>query len=163
MTIFIPCLPLNFWVVPAIALCGFGYRDTHYSWLYFYYQLLFTIHDKIIMIIGTWRTTRENSATIRVVWDALSWLIRKASGGLPYPKGARAVGEWSVWGGPWVDFAAMAVRRGVPALELPRNCSGFSEASKTLYRPRNVTLPRLLSRGVWEVAIPWQMGNMTYG
>jgi hypothetical protein len=68
-----------------------------------------------------------------------------------------------VWGGPWVDFAAMAVRRGVPALELPRNCSGFSEASKTLYRPRNVTLPRLLSRGVWEVAIPWQMGNMTYG
>jgi hypothetical protein len=32
---------------------------------------LFTIHDKIIMLIGTWRTTRENSATIRVVWDAL--------------------------------------------------------------------------------------------
>jgi hypothetical protein len=30
-TIFIPCLPLNFWVVPAIALCGFGYRDIHYS------------------------------------------------------------------------------------------------------------------------------------
>jgi hypothetical protein len=56
----------------------------------------------------------------------------KASGGLPYLKGARAVGEWSVWGGPWVDFAAMAVRRGVPALELPRNCSGFSEASGTL-------------------------------
>jgi hypothetical protein len=32
---------------------------------------LFTIHDKIIMLIGTWRTTRENSATTRVVWDAL--------------------------------------------------------------------------------------------
>jgi hypothetical protein len=31
LIIFIPCLPLNFWVVPAIALCGFGYRDTHYS------------------------------------------------------------------------------------------------------------------------------------
>jgi hypothetical protein len=30
LTIFIPCLPLNFWVVPVIALCGFGYRDTHY-------------------------------------------------------------------------------------------------------------------------------------
>jgi hypothetical protein len=28
--------------------------------------------------------------------DALGRLIRKASGGLPYPKGARAVGEWSV-------------------------------------------------------------------
>jgi hypothetical protein len=32
----------------------------------FYYQLLFIIHDKIIMLIGTWRTTRENSATTRV-------------------------------------------------------------------------------------------------
>jgi hypothetical protein len=32
---------------------------------------LFTVHDNIIMLIGTWRTTRENSATIRVVWDAL--------------------------------------------------------------------------------------------
>jgi hypothetical protein len=31
LAIFIPCLPLNFWVVPAIALCGFGYGDTHYS------------------------------------------------------------------------------------------------------------------------------------
>jgi hypothetical protein len=30
LTIFISCLPLNLWVVPAIALCGFGYRDTHY-------------------------------------------------------------------------------------------------------------------------------------
>jgi hypothetical protein len=80
--------------VPAIALYGFGYRDTHYySW---YYQLLFIVHVKIIMLIGTWRTTRENSATTRVVWDTLCWLIRKASGGLPYLKGARAVGEWSV-------------------------------------------------------------------
>jgi predicted ferric reductase len=30
----------------------------------FIISLLFTIHDKIIMLIGTWRTTR-------VVWDAL--------------------------------------------------------------------------------------------
>jgi hypothetical protein len=43
-----------------------------------------------------------------------------------------AVGEWSVYGGPRVDFAAMAVTRGIPALELPINCSGFSEASGTL-------------------------------
>jgi hypothetical protein len=35
----------------------------------------------------------ENSATTRVVWDALGWLIRKSSGRLPYPKGARAVEE----------------------------------------------------------------------
>jgi hypothetical protein len=32
---------------------------------------LFTIHHKIIMLIGTWRTTRKNSTTTRVVWDAL--------------------------------------------------------------------------------------------
>ena len=57
---------------------------------------IITLHDKIIMLIGTWRTTRENSATTRVLWDALGRLNRKASGGLPYPKGARAVGEWSV-------------------------------------------------------------------
>jgi hypothetical protein len=31
-----------------------------------------------------------------------------------------------------VDFAAMSVRRGIPALELPINCSGFSDVSGTL-------------------------------
>jgi hypothetical protein len=34
-------------------------------------KFIITIHDKIIMLIGTWRTIRENSATIRVVWDTL--------------------------------------------------------------------------------------------
>jgi hypothetical protein len=33
--------------------------------------LLFIVHDKIIMLMGTCRTTPENSATIRVVWDTL--------------------------------------------------------------------------------------------
>jgi hypothetical protein len=37
----------------------------------FVISLLFTIHDKIIMLMGTWRTTRENSVTTRVVWDTL--------------------------------------------------------------------------------------------
>jgi hypothetical protein len=32
---------------------------------------LISVHDKIIMLNGTWRTTRENNATTRVVWDAL--------------------------------------------------------------------------------------------
>jgi hypothetical protein len=32
---------------------------------------------------------------------------------------------------------------------LPRNNSGFSEASETLQRPRSGTLPRFLGRGVW--------------
>jgi hypothetical protein len=72
LAIFIPCFTTEyFWVVYAIALCGFGYGDIHHSLLYFCYQLLFTVHDKIIMLMGTWRTTRENSATTRVVWDAL--------------------------------------------------------------------------------------------
>jgi hypothetical protein len=35
-------------------------------------------------------------------------------------------------GGFRVDFAAIAVRRGIPAIALPRNCSGLSEASGTL-------------------------------
>jgi hypothetical protein len=35
-------------------------------------------------------------------------------------------------GGPWVDFAAMAVRRGIPTLELPINYSVFSKAIGTL-------------------------------
>jgi hypothetical protein len=35
-------------------------------------------------------------------------------------------------GDSWVDFAAMAVRRGILAIALPRNCSEFSEASGTL-------------------------------
>jgi hypothetical protein len=30
----------EFWVVPAIALCGFGYGDTHYLLSYFYYQFI---------------------------------------------------------------------------------------------------------------------------
>jgi hypothetical protein len=35
-------------------------------------------------------------------------------------------------GGSRVDFAAMAVRRGILASALPIICSGFSEASGTL-------------------------------
>jgi hypothetical protein len=53
-----------------------------------YVVVLIIVHDKIIMLIGTWRTTRENSATIRVEWDALDQVIRKAKERLPYPKGA---------------------------------------------------------------------------
>jgi hypothetical protein len=33
---------------------------------YTFYYLFIIIHDKIIMLMGTWRTTRENSATTRV-------------------------------------------------------------------------------------------------
>jgi hypothetical protein len=40
------------------------------------------------MLIGTWRTTRENSATTRVEWDTLGQVIRKTSERSPYLKGA---------------------------------------------------------------------------
>jgi hypothetical protein len=40
------------------------------------------------LLIGIWRTTQENRATIRVEWNTLGQLIRKARERLPYPKGA---------------------------------------------------------------------------
>jgi hypothetical protein len=39
------------------------------------------------VLIGTWRTTRENSTNTRVEWNALGQVIRKARERLPYPKG----------------------------------------------------------------------------
>jgi hypothetical protein len=50
--------------------------------------ILFMIHDKIILLIGIWSLTRENSATTRVECDTLGQLIRKARERLPYTKGA---------------------------------------------------------------------------
>jgi hypothetical protein len=50
---------------------------------------LIIVHDKNILLIGTWRTTRQNSATTRVMeWDALGQVIRKPRERLPYPEGA---------------------------------------------------------------------------
>jgi hypothetical protein len=46
---------------------------------------LIIIHDKIILLIGIWRTTQDNSATTRVEWDALGQVIRKGRERLPYP------------------------------------------------------------------------------
>jgi hypothetical protein len=43
-------------------------------------------------------------------------------------------------GGFRVDFAAMAVGRGILASALPINYSGFLEASGTLKRPRSGSL-----------------------
>jgi nitrite reductase/ring-hydroxylating ferredoxin subunit len=95
-------------------------------------MLVYDVHDKIVVLIGTWRTTRENSATTRVVCDAHGWLIRKASGEISYPKEARAVEELPVYGGSRVDHAAMAFRTRDSYTALLRNRSGFSEASGTL-------------------------------
>jgi hypothetical protein len=51
---------------------------------------LIIVHDKIILLIETLRTTRENNATTRVEWGALGQVIRKAREALPYPEGASA-------------------------------------------------------------------------
>jgi hypothetical protein len=37
------------------------------------------VHDKIIVLIETWSDHPGKSATTRVEWDTLRWLIRKAS------------------------------------------------------------------------------------
>jgi hypothetical protein len=58
---------------------------------------LIIFHDKIILLIGTWRTTRENRATTRVEWDALGQVIRKARERLPYPVRGK-------WGGVVVEY-----------------------------------------------------------
>jgi hypothetical protein len=46
---------------------------------------LIIVNDKIILLIGIWRTTRDNNATKRVEWVALGQVIRKARERLPYP------------------------------------------------------------------------------
>jgi hypothetical protein len=47
--------------------------------LYYFFNGFFIIHDKIILLIGTWSLTRENSAITRAEYDALGQLIRKPS------------------------------------------------------------------------------------
>jgi hypothetical protein len=49
---------------------------------------LIIVHDKNILLIGTWTTTRENSATTRVESYALGQVITKVRERLPYPEGA---------------------------------------------------------------------------
>jgi hypothetical protein len=44
-----------------------------------------------------------------------------------------------------------------------RHRSRSSQTSATLEGPRSGTLPLLLSRDEWEVAIPWQMANTSCG
>jgi hypothetical protein len=50
--------------------------------MFHYYCGLIIVHDKTIVLIETWILTWDTTATTRVQWDALGWLIRKASGGL---------------------------------------------------------------------------------
>jgi hypothetical protein len=47
--------------------------------------VLIFVRDKIIVLIGTWSLTWDNSATTMVEWDALGQVIRKAKEILSYP------------------------------------------------------------------------------
>jgi hypothetical protein len=62
------------------------------------------------MLIGTWRTNRENSATTRVEWDALGQVLRKARDRLPYSKGASGEASLHSIGRFSVQTAVMAFR-----------------------------------------------------
>jgi hypothetical protein len=70
----------------------------------YYYYWLFIVHDKIIALIGTWRTTRENCATTRVEWDILGQVTRKARERLPYLKGASGEASLQSVGGSRVGL-----------------------------------------------------------
>jgi hypothetical protein len=70
----------------------------------YYYCSLFIVHHKITVLIGTWRTTRENRATTRVEWDTLGQVIRKARERLPYLKGASGRHRCRVYGGSRVGL-----------------------------------------------------------
>jgi hypothetical protein len=83
------------WIIWVVCYCFIWFWVKYYimsMFQLFYYFIC--VHVKIIIfLIGTWSLTWETCATTRVEWDALGLLIRKASGRLPYPKEARAVGE----------------------------------------------------------------------
>jgi hypothetical protein len=110
----------------AIALPGFGINVTFELWSCSNFDVvLIIVHDKIFVLIGTRSLTWDNSATKRVVWDALSELNRKASGGLPYPKGARAIEELQ-----YREILGLIMLRwlfgwGIPILPFSETVAGF--------------------------------------
>jgi hypothetical protein len=87
-----PCRQMNYWVVLLLFYLVWEINVILWS-CSSYVVVLIIVHDKIIVLIRIWSLTWDIRATTRVEWDALVWLIRKASGGLPYLKGARAVEE----------------------------------------------------------------------
>jgi hypothetical protein len=56
LVILLPCLPLNYLGSFAIAIYGFGFNITLYSCSN-YTVILLIVHDKIIILIGTWSLT----------------------------------------------------------------------------------------------------------
>jgi hypothetical protein len=142
----------------AIPLPGFGVNIISELWSYFIIIVGLTIvHDKITLLIGTWRIIWENSATTRVEWDVLDQLIRKDREILPYPKGAS--GEWIVV--EYREVLGSIMLRwlfgwGIHMLPFAWNRSRFSQTSETFERPHSAIIPCLLGRGVCD---SWPCGR----
>jgi hypothetical protein len=84
-----PSKQMNFWVVLLLLYLVLGLMLHSDLWSCSNYAVvLIIVHDKIIVLIGTWSLTWYNSATTRVEWDALGQVIRKARERLPYLKWA---------------------------------------------------------------------------
>jgi hypothetical protein len=64
LVIFLPCSSLNYLGSFAIALYDFGFNITLYSCSN-YTVILFIVHDKIIILVGTWSLTWETRATTK--------------------------------------------------------------------------------------------------
>jgi hypothetical protein len=62
-----------------------------------------------------------------------------------------------------VDFAAMAVRRGIPALELPITVAGFLKLVELCKGLVVLLCLASLVEVYGARTTPWQMGNMTCG
>jgi hypothetical protein len=88
-----PWRQMNCWVDLLLLYLVLGIKVTSELWpCSNFVVVLIIVHDKIIVLIGTWSLTWDDSATIGVEWDALGHVIRKARERLPYPKGA----SWEV-------------------------------------------------------------------
>jgi hypothetical protein len=88
-----PCKQTNYWVDLLLLYLVLGLM-LYWIMIVFQFCCWFNYYSwQDYCVNWNMETTRENSVTARVVWDALGWLIRKASGGLPYPKITRAVEE----------------------------------------------------------------------
>jgi hypothetical protein len=106
-----PCKQMNFLVVLLLLYLVLGLMlHLNYDHVPIMLLLLIIVHDKIIVLIGTWSLTWDNSATTRVEQDALGQVIRKARERLPYPKGASGEASLQSIGRFSGRTATMAVR-----------------------------------------------------
>jgi hypothetical protein len=116
--------------------------------LYYYFGSII-VHGKIIVLIETWRTTREHIANTRVDWDALGQVIRKARERLPYPKEISGehvdVENREVLGSNCLQSFS---NEGFLCFLLPDTIAGFLELVE-LWKGLLV-LRRHLGRGIWD-------------